>query len=128
MKNEIIRTRMSQIWLDEDGIIRATTILPHAEQTLADAHEIIVAVAKISQGKKYPLLSDVRNIKSVDRPAREYFAKEFDKVVSAAAGLVGSPMTMIMANFFLRVNKPSLPTRLFTSEAEAIEWLKGFIE
>jgi hypothetical protein len=48
-------------------------------------------------------------------------------VESAAALLIGSPLTRAIGNFFMGLNKPLIPTRLFTSETEALAWLKGFV-
>ena len=31
-----------------------------------------------------------------------------------------------IANFFLRIQKPRIPTKLFTSEEMALHWLQGF--
>ncbi len=44
----------------------------------------------------------------------------------ADAFLVKSLSMRLIANFFIRVTKPKIPTRLFTSEAEAIKWLEGY--
>jgi len=64
----------------------------------------------------------------MDREARRYFAgEETAKVESAAALLIESPLSKAIGNFFMGLNKPIVPTRLFTSEAEALAWLKGFV-
>jgi len=33
----------------------------------------------------------------------------------------------MMANFFLSVNKPLFPTRLFNNETSALAWLQAFV-
>jgi hypothetical protein len=128
MENEVIITRTAKVRLGEDGIFRVI-VLPKVEMTLADAKESIATVLKISKGKKLPLLVDSRNIKSMEREARVYYAgEEGRKSVSACALLIGSPVSRVIGNFFMGLNKPLVPTRLFTSETEAIEWLRRFIE
>ena len=127
MEKEII-TRTSKIWLGEDGIIR-WTCLPLKEEVLADAIENVEAASKISKDKKSPLLVDLRNLKSVDRKARAYYAgDEAAKVFRACVLLIDSPISKIIGNIFLNFNKPKYPVKLFTSETDAIEWLKGFVE
>ena len=124
----IIKTRIASVWLDNDGIIRSV-LVPHAEVTLEGAEETAAAYQQVSQGIPRPLLTDSRLVKSVDRPSRIYGTSDaVASVVSALAVLIASPVSRIVGNFFLRVNKPPYPMRLFTSEEEAIEWLKGFIE
>lgn len=54
---------------------------------------------------------------------------EFDYILNyriADAFLVRSLSVRLIANFFIRVTKPKIPTRLFTSEAEAFKWLESF--
>jgi hypothetical protein len=71
---------------------------------------------------------DLTKVTAIHREARLYFAgEETAKVQSAAGLLIGSPLTRAIGNFFMGLNKPLIPTRLFTSEAEAIAWLKGFV-
>ena len=127
--SEVIGLRVAKVWLGADGILRYTVVLPNAEITLEDVKEIVVAYRKINRGSVRPVLNDIRNVKSVNRAARVYVtSQEAAGLVSATALLVASPVSRMVGNFFLRVNKPPYPTKLFTSEAKAIEWLKGFIE
>lgn len=44
-------------------------------------------------------------------------------LVAAMAILVDSPVTRVVANFFVRVATPPYPVRLFTSTADAVQWL-----
>jgi hypothetical protein len=46
---------------------------------------------------------------------------------AAVALIVGTPLTRVMANFFLSVNKPVFPTRMFDDEASAVAWLLEFV-
>jgi hypothetical protein len=39
--------------------------------------------------------------------------------------LVGSPVTRVIGNFFIGLNKPRWPVRLFRSESDALAWLGG---
>ncbi len=128
MEGELIETRTARIWLGEDGIIRSI-VLRNAEQVLADVKENIAALVEVSQGKKRPLLVDIRIMKSVDREAREYLAgDEATRNNCATAMIVGSPLSRTIGNFIMIFNKPRFPTKLFTSEAAALAWLKEFVE
>jgi hypothetical protein len=65
---------------------------------------------------------------AMDREARLFFAgEETAKVESAAALIIDSLLSRAIGNFFMGLNKPIIPTRLFTSEAEALAWLKGLV-
>jgi len=128
MENEVVVTRTGKFWLGEDGIMRGI-ILPTDEHNLADANENGEAVAKFSEKKRCPLLIDMVRCKSVTGKARAHYARdEAGEEVSAIALLIGSPVSRIIGNFFLGINKPKYPVKLFTAETGAIEWLRRFIE
>lgn len=42
--------------------------------------------------------------------------------------LIGSPVSRMIGNFFLGINRLRVPVRLFSDEAEALEWLKRYLE
>lgn len=121
------RTRTSTIRLGDDGIVRV--VMSEATiETLDEAQENIAAISEVAHGRLVPVLVDFRLVRSQDRQAREYYAgAETAKVITSVALLTGSPLSRVVANFFLGLNKPLYPTRLFTKESEALEWLKGYV-
>jgi hypothetical protein len=120
-----IRTRVAKIWLRENGIVQLI-IDPGAKLTLADTREGLECIVKLGKGKRRPLLIDARNLKSMDFAARHETAA-FEEVMSAAI-LIDSAVSRMIANVFITTNKTNYPTKLFTSEAEAVEWSKEFLE
>ena len=126
IKSEEITTKHGTIWL-EDGILH-TSANPNVEHTLMDAKRDLMVFRNLALGVKRPLLSDISNVKSVSREAREFFAgEETGKIISAIGLIIKSPISRVIGNFYLSVNRPSFPVKLFTSEEEAIRWLKPFI-
>ena len=62
----------------------------------------------------------------MDRESRNYASgKEVSKITEAMALLIKSPVSKVLGNIFLGINKPPYPTKLFTDKEEAIKWLKG---
>ena len=121
---EPITTRTAKISLRDDGIIQTVVSVPHGRETLAEAQANIAAVTALSPEKRRPMLVDIRAVDGVEREVRVYYSSV--EVATARALLVGSLVGQVIANFFISLNKPTVPTRLFTSEAEAVAWLKGF--
>ena len=80
-----------------------------------------------SKGKSYPLLIDIKGIKSITRDAREYLASIGTTHVKAGALITGSPFNRTIGNIFLAIDKPLVPTKLFTSEEKARLWLKEYL-
>jgi hypothetical protein len=123
-----VEVRTHLIWLGEDGIIRAK-VKPHVKIDLQDAKVCMRVISEVCGGKRTPALIDMTGLVEMDREARLFFAgEETARVESAAALLINSPVARAVGNFFMGFNKPILPTRLFTSEAEALAWLKGFLK
>ena len=124
---DIITTAISTKQLGDDGILRVV-ILPDAVVTRTNIEEDMAAYPQLIGGQKRPVLVDIRGLKSVSRSARQYGARAGEQYFSAAALLVGSPVTRMIGNFFLGFHKPALPLRVFTSEKDAMQWLMQFVE
>jgi hypothetical protein len=115
------------VWMDAEGIIRAQC-RHNCDINFEDARESIRKIGAAGAGTPRPTLVDLSGARSMDREARKYFAgAETAKVESAAALLVTSPLARAIGNFFMGMNKTLTPARLFTSEADALAWLRGFL-
>lgn len=127
MSPDVIETRTGRVTMDDSGIVRAE-VNPKSNQSIIDAKENVASVIKIANGRKVPLLVDLRGIRHMNRDARMYYSgEETKKIAIAVALLVTSPISKIVGNFFLGPNKARYPMKLFTSEDEARNWLKGFL-
>ncbi len=127
MKSEIIETKTVQLWLEDDDIIWVRT-LPQAYYTLADAVENVALMHKLADGQMKLVLVDMKQIKGMAGDARKYSAGyEVEGITSALAMVVDSPLSKTLGNLWLRINKPSFPTKLFNLESEAVIWLKSFL-
>lgn len=73
-------------------------------------------------------LIDIRDMLFIDSKTRAYAAAQYRPHVAAAAILIDSKISSYFANIFLKFSKPKFPTRLFTIEDEAVNWLKEQIQ
>ncbi|MBL4905287.1 MAG: hypothetical protein JKZ00_04605 [Flavobacteriaceae bacterium] len=77
--------------------------------------------------KKTRVLIDISGVVEIVKEARDYFANERTASIQrATALLVGSPVSRIIGNFFMGLNQPITPTRMFTDPQKAIKWLHTF--
>ena len=114
-------------WMGNDGIAR-TKVKPGIEITLELAMENSKAVNSLFTTKKFPLLIDARGIRSMTREGREYFSTRGRDTNTLAFGIIiKSPISRSIGNFFLGLNKPAVPTRLFDNEENAVKWLKQYL-
>jgi hypothetical protein len=122
-----IITSTCKVWLADDGIVRSD-MLPDANETLETAKENVKAGIKVAGGNKRPLLLDMSKISSMNKEARDYYAMgdKRDSSESAVALLISSPLSRVIGNFFMGLNKPVIPTKLFNDKELALAWLKTF--
>lgn len=73
-------------------------------------------------------LIDIRDVLFIDSKARSYGADQFRPHVAGQAILMESRISSYFANLFLKFSKPKVPTRLFTIEKDAINWLQTQIK
>jgi len=77
--------------------------------------------------EKTRVIIDMTAVFEISKEARDYFANERTASIQrATALLIGSAVSRTIGNFFLGLNKPITPTKLFTDPQEAIKWLRTF--
>jgi hypothetical protein len=114
--------------MGDDGICRTKT-KPDAVVNLKEAVENSMAVDSFYEGKKFPILIDARQVKSMAKEARAHFSTNGRKTnINAMAIMVKSPLSRVIGNFFMGLNKPPVPAKLFDDESEAVIWCKQFVQ
>lgn len=127
-KQGVTELRAYYTWMGDDGIAR-TQVKVGSDVILEDAQENSIAVNTMVGPPKYPLVIDTRKIKSITKEARDFFSmRGRESRVFAFAILVDSPLSKIIGNFFMGLNKPRVPVKLFTKEDKAIDWCKKLKE
>ena len=114
-----------RMWLRPDGIVQLVWA-PRTTVLLENVTAALEAMAGLTGERRSPLLVDARDTGPLDRPTRAELTRRSD-LQAAVALIVGTPLTRVMANFFLSVNKPVFPTRMFDDEASAVAWLLEFV-
>jgi len=117
--NEAVR-----IW-KKDGIVYAE-YKPNLYIDMRVAKLMVASREFVSNGVDYPMLADIRNLKRVEEDARKYLASdEAAADIKAAAIIKGGFVVNLLANWYLKIDKPPFPTRLFEASEmkRAIRWL-----
>ena len=98
-----------------------------SEVKLEDAIELREKSIKMFEGKRFLALVDASNILgSMTNEARNFFAKD-EKLAShrmAQAIVVNNLALSLLANFYLRVNRPIREARIFKEKSNAVKWLE----
>ncbi len=114
--------------LVEPGIIRISV----PDDFILDvecAHAMRLKNLELSGGRKFCVLLDTRNGYFTTTPEafKTLASPEFLFNRLGTAIIVSSLATRLIGNFFKGLNGQASPTRLFTSEQEALKWLRGLI-
>ena len=124
---EKIELAHSEIFLREDGIVEII-IRESSFIGVEECEQIVNAYEQILDDRKYPLLHIIEDFVSIDKDARDYSSSDeglkFSKVEAFVINSLGHK---ILANFYMKVNKPSVPTKFFRTKEEAEDWLKKYL-
>lgn len=117
-------TACTKVTVLDNGIIHKVW-LPDKTFHLKDviAHTKVLRET-LGEGK-FLVLADIRASKGISKEVRDYLGANQDIIdfTKGTALLVGSNVSRILANLFFKFNRPIFPTKLFTNEETAIEWL-----
>jgi hypothetical protein len=115
------------ILIREDGIVQIE-IIPDSEISVDEIIEGTNFVLERLGSIKAPVLFIANEFSLPSKESREYLAKKESLPYSIAdAYVINSFPQKIAANFYLKVNKPTRPSKIFTNTNEAIKWLKTFL-
>lgn len=116
----------ARCWID-DGLL----FFEYKKDVNIDIHaakKIIHERTQFQNNQIYPLLTDIGGVNYFDKNARDYFASEGTRLIAAVAILVESPISRLIAKFYMSVNKPVVPTSIFTDRKKALAFLQKFRE
>ncbi|NGX82689.1 hypothetical protein [Aequorivita sp. KMM 9714] len=82
---------------------------------------------RIHAGQCLLVICDIRGVKEINKPARDYLAKEGSVLIKAAAFIVEKPVSELLSRFYMLASKPPIPTEAFQSIEEAKFFLEKYI-
>jgi hypothetical protein len=125
--SQLIELGHSTIKLREDGILQVDFV----DELLLDVtecKELIRNYTSILGTKKVPILHVFGKYMEATKGARDFSASsEGLKHSSAEAYVLNSLAHKLLLNFYIKFNKPSVPTKYFSTKEEAITWLLKYV-
>ena len=124
---EEVKLKKSTVSLLDDGIMHIH-LNGGTEIELSDAVLIVEAMGVLGGGKRFPVLIDAGEFTSIDKEVRIFSASEESNLYTLADAIAYYSFAQkLIADFYVKHNKPIAPTKVFSSKIEAIEWLKTFV-
>lgn len=114
--------------LRSDGILQIN-YPDNFDFTLKDSIESVNAIGEITNGIPHVILKVPGLYTTVDKDTRNHVAKGDGARFSVAeAFIINSLAHKLIANFYIKFEKPQKPTAFFRDIPSAELWLKGFIK
>lgn len=110
-----------QFW-KENGILYGR--LKHSiDFGIKEMEEMIKLRHLISNNEYQYLCVDYRNLKAASKEAHDYGGKFGNEFLYACALVTNTFLTNFIMNVYLRVQKPIIPVKVFSSQEKAVKWL-----
>ncbi len=111
-----------------DGIIHVN-FKEGTEVNVELQNNLLEIYLKICGNERRPFIFSALNNVTFTREARENSIKIEPRYPGIAMAIVADSVAYrLIANFYLKINKPKTPSKIFKDIPSAVEWLKGFIE
>lgn len=82
------------------------------------------AVRSLAHGRRVPVLLVITGVVGISVEARNAYSTS---IAASAFALVGeSPVDRVIAHYLLRSKTETVPAQFFTSESDAVEWLRQY--
>ncbi len=118
-----INLEYAKVQLFEPNLIRIEMLGNHTVGA-KEAKELNDSIGILTQGEKSLILMLGDELTQMDKEGRDFSASEEGfKYTIADAFVVKNLAQKLIADFYLKINKPQKPTKNFNSEEEAIKWL-----
>lgn len=77
--------------------------------------------------RSFPVLCDIRGVISTEKAGRDYLAQSGSILAKAVGLIVHEKVSLTISTFYLEISKPTVPTKIFNNQDEALAYLKQFI-
>lgn len=111
-----------QVVLQEDVLIARFS--QNMNLDLDAAKQLVAERLKMQNGKTYPMIVHLNGFMVFSKSVRSYMATVGIEGISRGAFIAVSLQERVFLNFFLLVDAPRIPTKVFTKEADAIKWIR----
>ncbi len=112
--------------LRADGLLEYLTV-PGLVITTNVALQVVEVGLQITDVAR-PTLVLMSDVARIERQARAIFVSEaYIRLCCQTALVVGSPVSRVIGNFFVGLNRPTYPVAIFDDKELAAKWLQGFV-
>ncbi len=124
--HKVLKTRICEVFVRNDGILQIN-IEPNKDFEVPDYEELMNAAKELGSGEKFLNLIVVGEGSLVDNDTRIISCSEQGSIYKKAdAFVIQSLAQTLIMNFYIKFNKPFVPTHFFKKQEDALQWLQQF--
>lgn len=123
--HDLYENDFARFWIT-DGIL-FFKYKPNTTIDIKVAKCVVTDRIRFQNERPYPILCDIRGIIATEKAGRDYVAQAGSILTTAVGLIVHEKVLMTISTFYLEISKPSVPTRIFTREEDALVYLKEFV-
>lgn len=124
MNSELFENEYAKFWIKDQILFfeyKSDLVID-----LAAAQRIVADRIQFQNEVAYPIFCDIRGVVDFDKAARDYLAQSGSVLTKAVGFLVQQKVSQTIATFYLKINKPAVPTELFEDKIAALAFLSNF--
>jgi hypothetical protein len=112
-----------------DDLLKEFLVKKDHELQASDVRQSLALSAEHMPGAKFYVLFEVEDGGRISHDARRVGASDEYFSYTHALALCSNTLLMtITGNFFLKINRPKVPTRYFENRERALEWLRSLMQ
>jgi len=122
---KIKELKPAQVVLEDSGTVRVT-LKDEFNVSLEEAQELSSVFGEFCQSEKRNFLIDARNsFAKIPEEVKFIATNDPNQTTTrnATAILINTLANKVLTDFYIRVFKPSVPTKVFNDEEKALKWL-----
>jgi hypothetical protein len=118
--------RTASIQLHDDGLV-VVRIHPGVRQSVANARANLEGAIAARAGVRRPILVDISHCEPLAPDVRRCYTGELlvDSFSALAMLVEVSTFGRMIGNIYLQIARLGVPARLFSDEAQALDWLRA---
>jgi hypothetical protein len=112
------------IYKRTDGILVLREVPGRESVTIPELEEQLKVFLEIQKGEVSPILIVVDKLKKLDNEEKMFIMSTISQFANKTAMVTNSPIPTFIFNILFFLFRPSIPSKIFNNEEEAITWLK----
>ncbi|MFA5296960.1 MAG: hypothetical protein WC389_01990 [Lutibacter sp.] len=124
MNTELFENEYAKFWIKDQ--ILFFEYKPDLVIDLIAAQRVVADRIRFQNEVAYPIFCDIRGVVDFDKAARDYLAHSGSVLTKAVGFLVHQKVSQTIATFYVKINKPSVPTQLFEDQNAALAFLSNY--